>query len=284
MKEIIKVKVIKTIYRKEDSKWSIIRTDKGTVKGVVSWDVKDNDLLKLEGEWKRSSFNGSDEFIFRTAMPDLPDNNRALLTYAVAITNGLGAATEEKIWLKYGENWKTTYTLDIPGVKEATQFHWQDTLKRLEYDAAKSEAIAFLLGKGATLNMSAVAWETWTKDTTAKVNENPFILAELPRYGFSDVDQGIRQAFGIGEEDWRRMDAAILYCLARATDCGNTAVQITELVEAFGKFAKGEGAAKKFENSIERLKARNKITQIGEFISDVEDFGNEEMIFERFAA
>lgn len=283
MKEIIKVKVEKVVYRKEDSKWSIIRTNKGTVKGVVSWEVKENDLLKLEGEWKRSSFNGADEFIFRTAMPDLPDNNRALLTYAVAITKGLGEATEEKIWLKYGENWRSAFILEISGVKEATQFHWQDTLKRLEYDAAKSEAIAFLLGKGCTLNMAAVSWEEWKSDTTTKVKDNPFILAELPRYGFSDVDQGIRQAFGIGDEDWRRMDAAMLYCIARATDCGNTAVHITELVESFGKFA-SEDTARKFENSVLRLKERNKITQIGEFISLVEDFGNEEMIFARFAA
>lgn len=280
--EIIKVKLERTVYRKADSGWSIIKTDKGSAKGVIGWEAQDGDLLKLEGDWKISAYNGADEFVFKAAVPDIPEDSRALLMYAVELTPGLGGAMMEKIWEKYGEGWRGTADLEIPGMRETVRFHWKETLKRLEGEKAKTDAIAFLLGKGCTLNMASVAWNTWKENTAGIINGNPFMLAELPRYGFADVDNGIRQAFGIGDDDERRMTAALLYCLNRATDRGDTVVSACELRTKFAEFAKDD-----VENKI-RIASTNMINSgkmkiiSGEFVALAEDWENEVEINKRF--
>lgn len=280
--EIINVKLEKTIYRKADSGWCIVKTNRGTAKGVIGWEAKDGDLLKLEGEWKRSTFNGAQEFTFKAATPDIPEDSHGLLMYAVEITPGLGAAMEQRIWEKYGEGWRQVEDLEIHGLRESVKFHWKDTLRRLDAEKAKADAIAFLLGKGCTLNMSVTAWNEWAEETVGKVNENPFILAELPRYGFADVDNGIRQAFGIGDDDERRMTAALLYCLNRATDRGDTVVLQSDLLEKFGEYAK-ENVEEKFRRAAFSLDEYGKIRKIsGEFFALIEDYENEVEISKRF--
>ena len=72
--EIIKTKLERMIYRKADSGWCIVKIQHGTAKGVIGWDAKDGELLKLEGEWKKSAYNGSNEFNFKAAMPDIPED------------------------------------------------------------------------------------------------------------------------------------------------------------------------------------------------------------------
>lgn len=279
--ETIRVVVDKIVFRKGDDGWCIMRTDRGSVKGTVAWEPKPGDALKLEGTWKKSTFNGADEFVFKTAMIDVPESKRALLTYAVSITDGMGDATAEKIWEKYGENWTSATDLDIKGLTAKARDCWRETLVRVADQREQAAAVAFLLEHGATLNMAAAAWGRWEKSTISVVQADPFQLADLPRYGFKVVDGGIRQAFGIGDDDERRAAAAVRYLLSENAGQGNTiaarswlAVKLTELCPL---------AQERVDALLKAMEDRAVIVLSGPWIARLSDWQNENTVWARFA-
>ena len=250
---------------------------------VTQVTASEGDLLHMEGSWKISQFNGQKEFIFKTALLSVPEDPLALLHYACEITKGIGPAIEERIWTAYAAKWREHPELDgIVGANDSTRFHWQDTLKRLDEQAAQTQALAFLMSKGATLNMSSLAWDAWHEETISKVTADPFILADLPRYGFMDVDQGIRQAFGIGDDDPRRLDAAMLYCLNKLTETEGTATVHERLQNEVNTILPATDL--QFNASIKRLIAAEKIVRITPTIAALKiDYQNEESIWKRFS-
>ncbi|GAG15917.1 unnamed protein product, partial [marine sediment metagenome] len=172
MPETITVKVLQgktgTVwkYRKPDSGWSILKTDKGICKGVVEFEPNAGDMLQLEGTWATSNYDGALEFSFKNAILTIPEDPRALLQYAANITKGIGPAIEDVIWIEYGESWREHDDLTgIPGVGESTRWYWQDTLKRLEEQQVQTQTISFLLGKGCTINLATLAWTRWGAKT-----------------------------------------------------------------------------------------------------------------------
>ena len=232
--EIFQIK--RTIYSKPASRWGIWQTDKGTIKGIVEFDVADGDRVKLAGKWETSKFNGKREFSFAFAYPDLPEDVRTLLHYACSITVGIGDRAEEKIWEAYGADWRDDSTLErISGLTWTARFNWGETLKRLDNHASQARTIAWLMERGATLNMANAAWSMWQSGTSKKVQADPYILAEVPHYGFQDVDAGIRQKFGIDDSDPRRMRAAILYAVEQVRGEGNTVAAIDDIRERIEK-------------------------------------------------
>jgi hypothetical protein len=61
------------------------------------------------------------------------------------------------------------------------------------------------------------------------VQADPYRLAELDGVNFAHVDTRIRQHYGIGDEDMRRIKAAVVHSLRRLTDGGSTVVTWQEL-------------------------------------------------------
>jgi len=156
-----------------------------TAKGVITWEVKEGDMLELEGNWKTSSYTGEQEFDFRTACASIPEDSRTLLTYAVSLTPGLGPAIETSIWEKYGEKWTDALELDIPRIKEQTRFHWLNTLTRIREQKNQANAISYLLGKGCTLNMANAAWNMGDRRHASKASTFP---VDTPFGRLSDFD------------------------------------------------------------------------------------------------
>ena len=279
--ETIRAVVEKIVYRKNDDGWSILRTDRGTVKGCVAWEPKVGDALQLEGTWKLSTFNGTDEFVFRTAMVDVPECRRALLTYAVSITEGMGEATAEKIWARYGENWPEAQDLDIKGLTAKARDCWRETLRRVAEQRDQAQAVAYLLDHGCTLNMAVAAWGRWGKTTISVTQADPFALAGLPRYGFIAVDNGIRQAFGIGDDDPRRAAAAVCYLLDENAKSGNTLAGRLWLEQRVAAIC--PVAAAKRDSILSRLVADGRVTLAGQWIARSQDWQNETAIWKRFS-
>jgi hypothetical protein len=77
--------------------------------------------------------------------------------------------------------------------------------------------------------MAEYAYDKWGVKTIEKVKEDPYILCQLPHYGFRDVDSHIRHHFGIGTNDERRINACLNYFIAQATQ-ENTVVDWSELL------------------------------------------------------
>ena len=278
--ETLVAQIERIAFRKEDSLWTIAITDKGTIKGVIAFDLKEGDWVKLEGRWQHSEFNGKQEFNFRGCMLHLPEDPRALLAYAVSITKGLGDAKEIAIWEKYGPAWREQETLDIPGFGESLQFHWKDTLRRLTEQAEQTQAIAFLLAHGCTLNLATVAWETWREDTLGKVNANPYALCDLPRYGFAWIDENVRPKFGIKPDDPRRVDAAIQYVIGQLAEKQGTAIPGPDVCTATQALVPCNGS---FNARIEAMCEAEVLVRMADgALALRKDWENENAIWERW--
>lgn len=227
--ETIPVKIEKIRYFKKDSSWYILKTDLGMCLGTVPFEVKENDLLQLNGYWQLSKFDGKQEFIFKSALMSVPEDSRALLHYAVELTKGLGGTAENRIWGKYQEEWSKSNLSEIPKITDATRFNWITTLQRLKDQKGQTQAVSFLMAKNCTMNMAVVAWNTWGDKTVSTVMGNCYELTELPYYGFVLVDEKIRPQFGIPDADPRRMEAAIIYTMQQLTESAGSLVEVETL-------------------------------------------------------
>ena len=278
--ETIRAVVERILFRKNDDGWSILRTDRGVVKGCVAWEPRIGDALRLEGTWRTSAYNGAEEFVFRTAMIDVPESKRALLTYAVSITDGMGEAAAEKIWARYGDAWPDVEDLAIKGLTAKARDCWPETLRRVAEQRDQAQAVAFLLDHGCTLNMAAAAWAKWGKATISVTRADPFVLASLPHYGFIAVDNGIRQAFGIGDDDPRRAAAAVRYLLDENAGAGNTLAARAWLAQRLGSICPGATAT--LVSILAALAAAGHVTLAGRWVARSRDWQNETAIWQRF--
>ena len=272
-------------YCKQDTKWYILKTNKGTFKGCLGFEPNIGDVLQFEGNWQKSDFSGQMEFSFWSAVLSVPEDPRALLHLAVSWTKGLGEAREAEIWGLYGPDWEKEISLaGLAGITEATRWNWGDTLKRLESQAEQAQATAFIMSKGATLNMANAAWDKWKTETVSVVTKNCYELANLPRYGFSVVDNGIRQNFDIVDDDPRRLDAAVLYVFAQVTDGGDTTAAYDEVRKGTQDFIPVAMAL--FDDAVGRLVQASVMRVIpyeGQVMLCKEvEYLDEELIWERF--
>jgi hypothetical protein len=225
--EKLRVKVERVLYPPADSDrdWYILKTDEGTCKGKLAWRPKEFERLILSGSW--TSYKGQREFQFKEALPDLPINQRDMLYYVCERTHGIGQAIAEMIWAAAGEDWRNVTEKHVKHLGRGTLLaDFQQTIQEVELEAEKSQAIAFLMGKAATIKMASAAWEKWKTRTISIVQGNPYQLTELPHYGFYHVELGVRQAFGITDDDPRRIKAGILYSMEQLTgENGSTAIE-----------------------------------------------------------
>lgn len=235
-----KCKVGKIVYPKgsevpQGIQFYIINTDIGTIKGKLSWTPLPEERLSLFGAWKTHPSYGR-FFEFVTGRHDIPDDERAMLKYACELTKGIGEITEGDIWNAKGESWRELSIEDkVPRITPRVLTAFKETIEHLGLQQEKLDVISYLISKGATTRMAESAWEKWADSTITKVQTNCYVLAELKNFSFRDVDERISQHFGIGEEDPRRIVAAVDYFMKQLSQ-SSTLVTWRELK------AKVEGA------------------------------------------
>lgn len=205
-----------------DSRWHILATDKGTAKGEMSWRPSEGERLTLSGCW--SVYLGSREFKFTIALPNIPVDQRDALHYAAERTLGIGPALEQAIWDARGGHWQEIGPGEVKRLDGELYLRFRETIDALCRESEKSTAIAWLIGRGATVALACAAWDAWGLQTMGVVQADPYRLDELPGYGFGFVDKGIRRVFEIGDADPRRIRAAIRYAMGQFADDGHTAV------------------------------------------------------------
>ena len=207
--------------------WFILVTSHGKAKGKMQYRPREYDDLVLTGEWV--VYQGSKEFSFSSSRINVPVDPRDQLRYICIRTKGLGSAAESLLWQKYGKEWPNAEEGSVPRLKGMV---YQNFLLQLEALGSKTEeagVIATLIGKGATVNMATAAWLKWSTETLGVVMSDPFRLSELDGYSFHDVDKEIRRAYGIDDDDRRRIKAGVVYALRRLTDAGDTVVSWADL-------------------------------------------------------
>lgn len=228
----------KSIVRyRNDTGWTIakFRDEAGVVfvgKGVIKAEPLENARYELRGQWETSKFSGNREFVFGSAVPAIPTDPKAMLTYAAEITKGIGPAKAREIYLAYGDDWMNHPQLeDIKGISETARFHWQETIDKIRLADDEVVATAHLLSKGCTAKMAEKAFEAWKANTIQTVEADCYSLCSLPNVGFAQVDNMIRTYFGIEDDDIRRIKAAAAYVADRLATEAGTCINKTSLID-----------------------------------------------------
>lgn len=221
----ISAKVESVVFPKADAtppsqdnsrRFYIVKCDIGTVKGFLSHTPKRGETFLLDGSWAISKFNGRPEFEFVHASVRVPSDERAVLHYACEMTKDFGPALEKRIWDALGTEWRKL-TTDIQGVTETRLSAFLDTIRFIDTNGALAQTVAWLVSIGCTVKMAEAAFEKWGAETTMRVNDNPYVLAQLPHYGFREIDTHIKQHFNISKNDERRVRSAIIYAVGMRT-------------------------------------------------------------------
>jgi hypothetical protein len=231
----IDVVVEKVLYPKsgqDDKGWYVLATDQGRASGKMAWMPIEGERLRLTGE--EAYYGGKPNFNFVTAIPNVPVDPRDMLRYVCERAKGIGPAIEDALWEAMGKDWKNAKPGCVKGFSPAKANAFHEALALTEVEADKSQVIGWLMGRGATVNMATAAFEVWKKNTVGVIQNNPFRLADLPNYSFADVDGAIRKNFDIGDEDPRRIKAAVVYKLRQMTAGGSTVIDWPALRDASG--------------------------------------------------
>ena len=190
----------------------IFGCDVGVCKGRLTHTPVVGERLVLDGNWTVSKYNGKPEFNFVHASVYVPVDEHALLKYVCAMTPGFGPATEERIWARWGNDWRNLDT-SMSGITPRLVEAFRKTIIMVQMSGEKSKAIAWLLSIGLTMTMAEAAFEKWGASTISQVKDDSYSLAQLPHYGFAEADRRVREYFKIGRDDQRRVRAAINYCM-----------------------------------------------------------------------
>jgi len=249
---------------------------------VIEWEPAEGEKLRLEGFWKLSEFNGKDEFIFRAATLDFDMDPGALLHYAVELTKGMGPAAESAIWARYHEDWRAQEELDVPGINATARLEWKMTLERLAREEHKSQTVGFLLSHGCTMRLATVAWQEWEAKTLTKVSADPYVITRLPNFGFHTVEDGIRQSFGIANDDPRRLRAAVYYAAGQISERDGTAFTVAAVIEECRKLVP-DVIADVGPFASELVRDGDLVALPGEMIALKTDHENEVTIWERMS-
>ncbi len=234
----LNVKVLEIKYPKDGQEnpygWYSLKTDKGIMSGNMPWRPAPNELLQVIGFY--TEYKGMKQFKFKEAMLDVPINPRAQLEYVAERTKGMGNSKLNAIWELLGDNWAKMTIEEASQLKinSALLDNFKEQIENLKRDKEKAEAVSYLKSKGCSTNMATAAFEKWSKNCIGIINNDCFRLAELPNYGFKDIDNEIRHSFGIENDDHRRIKAAVLYCMKQLTDNGSTAIRWADLIRMIG--------------------------------------------------
>lgn len=226
----INVTVEEVIYPRlnEESSFFVLVTDKGKISGNMSWRPESGERLTVEGAW--GAYRGQRTFRFNCATCNVPTSPYDKLVYVCERASGVGHAMQERIWETWGEDWEEKHNADtIPRFNKHVFESFTETLSDVNQDADKANAISWLMSKGGTMALAASAWEEWEKETIGIVNSNCYRLADLPGFGFQNVDKSIRYQFGIEDSDPRRIEAGVVYALKQLTSAGSTVTTWIEL-------------------------------------------------------
>lgn len=246
----IVVTVERIRYANPDSRWYLFRGTMGgdgqpetsvTCKGTLNWQPNEMETLALTGEYV--VYKGERQFQFKAAKLTLPLEPRSQLHYVCMRSHGVGIATEQQIWDLMREDWRNLPFGSIRKMTPAAFDSFQKQIELFDDNHERAEVVSWLIDKGATDAMANAAYEKWGAETTGVVNENCYKLADLAGFSFKTVDENIRQNFEIGDDDARRVKAAVLYGIQLVTDDGSTAMSCWAHFEAVQKLIPNVGDA-----------------------------------------
>jgi len=276
MKELkCKIKQIK--FHKKESSWFALKTDQGDVTGVIKYPINEGDTIILKNP-KQTTWKTFTSWTFFNSQLEIPQDKIAQFRWIARNTKGMGKKMEDDIVGRFGENWGDLQARDVMGLTETVYKRFLEAKENFNENYSRNDAISFLLNKKCSERMAELAFEQWKEKTQTVVMENCYHLAELPNFGFANVDKEIRAEFGIGDKDNRRLIACLSYVMKQEGLNGDTVLERTKIenliIDKLGGIEKNL-----ILNVIKDELSRRNIVNIGNGIASSVKFNQEYEIY-----
>lgn len=266
----IKGQITDIIYENETNGYMIAefktKDEETVITGYLPF-INNGDSLKLTGKFVTHQEYGR-QFKIETFEKIMPETLEALERYlAGGIITGIGPATAKKIIEKFGEETIHVLRFEPDKISTVKGINNAKAIKISEEFNEKWglwEIVGFLEKFGISASNSKKVYEAFGKDAITEIEANPYMLLEIT-YGvdFKKIDK-MALDLGIAGNDEKRIESAIRYSLALASNNGNTCVEKQNLITYVQELLKVK--PQDIENCMINLKVREKIE-----IENIED-------------
>ena len=222
--------------------------------------INNGDTLKLTGKFVTHPEYGR-QFKVETFEKIMPETLDALERYlAGGIITGVGSATAKKIIKEFGDETLHVLRFEPDKLSNIKGINLEKAIRISEEFTEKWslwEIVGFLEKFGISAQNSKKVYEAFGKDAISEIESNPYMLLDIT-YGvdFKKIDK-MALDLGLANNDEKRIESAIKYSLALASNNGNTCVEKQNLITFVQNLLNVE--PKDIENSLINLKARAKI-------------------------
>ena len=233
--------------------------------------INNGDSLKLMGKFVTHPEYGR-QFKIETFEKIMPETLDALERYlAGGIITGVGPATAKKIINEFGNETIHVLRFEPDKLSNIKGINTEKAIRISEEFTEKWslwEIVGFLEKFGISAQNSKKVYEAFGKDAISEIEANPYMLLDIT-YGvdFKKIDK-MALELGLAINDEKRIESAIKYSLALASNNGNTCVEKQNLITFVQNLLNVE--PQDIETSLINLKARTKIE-----IEDIEGIDRE---------
>ena len=227
--------VERVTFQNADSGWCVLRFRRQegeliTLVGPLAG-VQKGEALAIQGTWETDPRYGPQVRV-TGFQPKLPSQGEGLIQYLTTFS-GIGQKRAARMVEAFGA--------ELPAILEGTPERLREVKGITAALAARlheewrervheREVMLFCQGHGLTIYQSRRLFKQYGDQALAVLRSNPYRLAEdIHGIGFKKADE-IAGKMGITGDDPRRVQAALLYTLARAADHGHMFLPFEKLV------------------------------------------------------
>ena len=238
--EKIKCTIDHITYQNQENGYSVLQAsvkgfrDKQTLVGTFH-EVTVGACLTVEGEWKVDKRYGR-QFAAQSWEEELPATIVGMEKYlGSGLVKGIGPKFAKLIVSHFGlatfdviEN-DADRLLEVPGIGKT-----RVALIRASWEKQKDvkDIMVFLQGHGVSSTYAAKIYKTYGKDSIAKVQDNPYCLADdIWGIGFKTADS-IAKNLDYTNNDPRRCRSGILYTLNKLSEDGHVYAEREQLLKS----------------------------------------------------
>lgn len=222
--------------------------------------INNGDTLKVTGKYITHQEYGR-QFKVETFDKIMPETLEALERYlAGGIISGVGPATAKKIIAKFGKDTINVLRFEPNKLKTVKGINEEKAIRISEEFSEKWglwEIVGFLEKFGISAENCKKVYETFGKNAIDEIEANPYMLLDIT-YGvdFKKIDK-MALDLGLDGNDVNRIESAIRYGLALASNNGNTCVEKQNLITYVHELLNVN--SQDIETCMVNLKAREKI-------------------------
>jgi exodeoxyribonuclease V alpha subunit len=236
--EVVDGTVEEISFRSSDGGFAVVRFSRRdtTFVGVGDFgELAVGESLRLHGRWSKHPVHG-ERFRVNSFTPIVPTTRAGIVRYlGSGLVPGVGKALAERLVARFGAETLDVITTqsgrltEVEGIGRRRATAIADAV-RVRKDEA--ERMSFLHGLGLGPALSRKILQRYGDAVGRVLREDPYLVAEqIPGIGFKIADR-VGLAVGIGHDDPRRAQGAVLHVLARAADDGHVFLERSEIARA----------------------------------------------------